>query len=388
MITRARFNEKLIRSLPFSEDDQPNIFGDTEVKALYLFCNKTKKTYRHIECKKGLRINDSVGDPAIDRLVDVRNKVIERQSAQANGSFQVKRQMIVSQAVDLELIPYYQNFVKDTQSALSCINRFTLRFFSDLPITAVTPEMAQEKVYILTGEGKAPETIRQLVLYAKKLYKKLIKRGLILVNPFDDLDLPKVSNIRNVTLTPEQRPDWFKCCIAENSIGADAVLFEYSEGTRVTETISIKVSDISKDFKTLTLPDTKSGKTQTRVISSVGQAILKRRVESTWNEWVFPSEKNVNSHIASPRGAFNRIKKRMTALGHDVTALTQHDLRRTNASACAEVTNGDVHMIAKQIRHSNPSILHRYVHYQSDAVAAVSEATAQALITPINEEEN
>ena len=387
MSKRVKITQKLIDNYPRPTDGKSIVLRDSEVIGFTAHIGIDVTTYRLEKMINGVRVNEKVGD-SDTKVSTARNSASELIHKKKTARGVVSSKTTIAMVLDELIYPKFEITLKDSKSAKSCNELFLRKYFGDRAPDSVTGIEVQKAVINDVNAGLAPETIRKRVGAANKSYKTFIKLGLATHNPVEGVERPKVSNIRNVTLTPEQRPDWFKCSIAENSIGADAVLFEYSEGTRVTETISIKVSDISKDFKTLTLPDTKSGKTQTRVISSVGQAILKRRVESTWNEWVFPSEKNVNSHIASPRGAFNRIKKRMTALGHDVTALTQHDLRRTNASACAEVTNGDVHMIAKQIRHSNPSILHRYVHYQSDAVAAVSEATAQALITPLNEEEN
>ena len=387
MIHRKHMTEKSNRNEPYSENHKVIIIGDTVERSLHLHISKFKKTYRFVTSYKGKRINDSIGECPATKLSDMRNDVKTKRVEMINGSYQIKTLQTVNQALDTYLVPYYKNCVKDSKSALSSINRFARKYFGEMLITDVDHDLAQSKVFELMAEEKAPETIRKLVLYPKKLYKKLIKYGDVVVNPFDDLDLPKVSNIRDVTLNPVQRPDWFKCCIAENSVASDAVLIQYLQALRVNEAISIKVSDISADFKTLKLPETKSRKAQYVATCSFVQELLKRRVSKTWNQFVFPSEKHTDRHITSPRGAFNRIKKRMAALGHDVSTLTQHDQRRTNSSACAEVTGGDVHMVAKHIRHSNPSILHRYVHYQSDAVAAVSEATAQALINPTQNEE-
>ena len=316
------------------------------------------------------------------KVVEARNAarelIVKKQTARGI----VSSKTTISMALDEVIYPKFEITLKDSKSAKSCNDLFLRKYFGDREPESVTHIEVQKAVINEVNASFAPETIRKRVGAASKSYKTFIKLGLATHNPVDGVERPKVSNIRSVTLTPEQRPDWYKCCIAENSIGADAVLVQYLLTLRVSEAVSIKVSDVSSDFKTLALLDTKAGKTQYVAINSIAQELFKRRINNTWNEWVFPSEKYTDRHITSPRGAFNRIKKRMAVLGHDVSTLTQHDQRRTAASACAEVTNGDVHMIAKQLRHSNPSILHRYVHYQSDAVAAVSEATVQALITP------
>ena len=99
--------------------------------------------------------------------------------------------------------------------------------------------------------------------------------------------------------------------------------------------------------------------------------------------YLFPSAVHENKPISAPKGCFLRIKDRMRAIGLNIDSLHMHDLRRTYATACAEATQGDLQMVASQLRHSSLHVLKRYVHYQPKHIALASEATAQALITPI-----
>ena len=381
MSKRVKITQKIIDNHPRPTDGKTIVLRDSEVIGLTVHIGIDLITFRLEKMINGIRINEKISD-GVTKVADARNLASELIVKKRAARYIKLVKANIAQALEEYIFPKLEVGLKDSKSAKSCLNLFLRKFFGGRQPESVTHVEAQNAVVSEIDAGLAPETIRKRVLGAKKSYKTFIKLGLATHNPFEDIERPKVSNIRDVTLSPEQRPDWFKCCIAENSVGAEAVLIQFLQALRVDEAISIKVSDISADFKTLKLPETKSRKTQYVATCSLVQELLKRRVSNTWNQFVFPSEKHTDRHITSPRGAFNRIKKRMTVLGHDISTLTQHDLRRTNSSACAEVTGGDVHMVAKHIRHSNPSILHRYVHYQSDAVAAVSEATAQALINP------
>jgi len=386
MEKRKRITQKLIDTHPRPLGGNTIVIRDSEIIGFTADIGTDVTTFRLQKMINGIRINEKIADD-FTKVVDARNLaselIVKKRAARCIKLVKAN----IALALDEYIFPKLDVGLKDSKSAKSCLNLFLRKYFGERQPESISHVEAQNAVVSEIDAGLAPETIRKRVLGARKSYKTFIKLGLATHNPFEDIERPKVSNIRDVTLNPIQRPDWYKCCIAENSVGGDAVLIQYLQALRVNEAISIKVSDISADFKTLKLPETKSRKTQYVATCSLVQDLLKRRVSSTWSEFAFPSEKYTDRHITSPRGAFNRIKKRMAVLGHDVSTLTQHDQRRTNSSACAEVTGGDVHMIAKHIRHSNPSILHRYVHYQSDAVAAVSEATAQALINPkLNEE--
>ena len=383
---RIKISQKLIDTHPRPVDGKAIVIRDSEVIGFTVHIGVDDITFRLEKMINDTRINQKVAD-GDTKVADARNLTSELIVKKRAAYFIKPVKTTIALALDEYIFPKLEVSLKDSKSAKSSLNLFLRKYFGKRRPDSITHIEAQNAVVSEVDAGLAPETIRKRVLGAKKSYKTFIKLGLAVHNPFDDIERPKVSNIRDVTLSPEQRPDWFKCCTAENSVGGDAVLIQYLQALRVDEAISIKVSDISADFKTLKLPETKSRKTQYVATCSLVQELLKRRVSSTWNQFVFPSEKHTDRHITSPRGAFNRIKKRMAVLGHDVSTLTQHDQRRTNSSACAEVTGGDVHMVAKHIRHSNPSILHRYVHYQSDVVASVSEATAPALINSKQNEE-
>lgn len=290
--------------------------------------------------------------------------------------------MLVTEVCIKIFIPYCTKLGKGS-NAIGIVNNFIINFFGEIKIGELTPLMIQNVIYKLIDQGYAAESIRKRILIGKTLYKQLIKFQLHNFNPFLDLDLPKVSNIRTNVLTHEQRRPFILCCLDEDSVYADLLHLLLLTGLRVSEAINIISTDISGDYATLTLPKTKAGVIQHIALNSLAQEVLHRRSDLTWNQYLFPSSIHEDKPITAPKGCFLRIKKRMKAMGHDIDNLHQHDLRRSFASACAEVTNGDMHMVASQLRHSSTNILKRYVHYQPNSIALASEATAQALITPV-----
>lgn len=314
------------------------------------------------------------------RLTDARTNTLKRVTDIRDDLPQSN--MLVKEAFDQHVIPYLKKFVKSPNS-LGIIKNIILPKFGHFPISKITTMDAQKFVYELDDLGYAAETIRKILLVAKTLYKELIKHRLVIFNPFDNLYRPKVSNICISILTQEQRHPFIECCIQEQSVFGDYILLLLLSGLRSSECARIKLKDITEDYQFLNLPSTKAGVPQQIVVNAFAKEVLKRRATFTWNEYLFPSPIKTNTHISSPRGSLDRIKKRMAERGFDISELTLHALRRTFASTCAEVTGGDLNMVAQQIRHSSIHVLKRYVHRQRNDVIAASEATAKSLMTPI-----
>ena len=381
-IERKKLTEKGIRSVENESNNQPIVLADTEVRSLQVFVYLFVSTYRFKKSINGTRYNIKIGNVSDIKLAVARAIAQNFETEIRSDQYLPPSSMLVKDASKQYLVPRCSHFGKD-KNPLSIINNFIIPFFGEMKIVELTPLMIQAVIHQLMDDGYAAETIRKRILLGKTLFRLLIKHQVTTFNPFNDLDLPKVSNIRTVVLKHVQRLPFIQSCLDENSVYADLLLLLLYTGLRVSEALGIKLEDISDDFVILTLPNTKAGVVQHISLNSLAQEVLHRRCGLTWNQYLFPSTVNQNKPIASPKGCFLRIKARMKVIGHDIDNLHMHDLRRSFASACAEVTNGDMHMVASQLRHSSTNILRRYVHYQANNIAIASEATAQALINPI-----
>ena len=355
------------------------MLGDTEIRCLHVFAGRITKTYYLVIQVNGKRHIIRLGSINELSLTDARNLAIKTESEIRNDNFLHQSNMLIENAcIDL-LVPYYKNFVKD-KNPIGLIYNFIIPQFGHFKISKLTAMDVQKAVYTLIEKRYAPESIRKRILIGKKLFKILIKHRLVLFNPFDDVDLPVVSNIRNVTLKPEQYLDFVECCLAINSVFSDCILFMLFTGLRVSEAINIKVSDVSSDCATLMLNKTKSGVAQSIPLNTAAQEIYQRRIQLTCNEFLFDSPVKTYTHISSPRGCFKQVQVDMHSRGYDIFNMVLHDLRRSFGTQAYRSTGGDLHLIMKLLRHKNLSILQRYVHPHQNDIIAASEAIGQSFL--------
>ncbi|MFK5951329.1 MAG: tyrosine-type recombinase/integrase [Methylococcales bacterium] len=357
--------------------------ADSEVRSLYVFVYILVKTYRFKKSINGKRFNIKIGNVSDIKLAVARAIAQNLETEIRSDQYLPQSSMLVKDACQQYLVPYYTNFVKD-KNPLGIIKNFITPYFGDFPVSKLTAMDVQKSIYTLMEAGYAEESIRKRASVGKKLYKILIKYQVVLFNPFNDLDLPTVSNIRNVVLPSEQYIHFIECCQSINSVFSYCILLLLFTGLRVSEAIGIKRCDISLDFMTLILPKTKAGVAQSIVLNTAAQVVIKRCLELTWNEYLFPSPIKTNNHISSPRGCFKLIQELMHRMGHDIFIMVLHDLRRTFATEAYKATGGNSHLIMILLRHCNLNMQLRYVHPQLDAVIAASEATVQSLIAPKN----
>lgn len=387
MTHRVKINQKLIDNYPNPTDGKIIVLRDKELIGFTAHIGANGISYRLEKSINGIRYNVFIAHSSTAKASEARDKAAQLVVDIKSGTHRPSVQMTMKAAIDSFSVPHYENFTKDSKSAISIVDNYLRPFFEHLNVGEVTYTIVQDSVYALMDQGYAPESIRKRIQSGHLLFELLIRNGFSVTNPFKGINRPKVSNIRDVVLRPEQRLPYITCLREENSVFSDAILFQIATALRVSEAISVRIRDIDCDLSNLTLPETKSNKRQRIPLNSLAREVIERRIPLTHNEFLFPSPKFPDRHIASPRGCFNRIKLRMSQLGHDISELWQHDNRRTMATVSSEVSNGNSHLVAGLIRHSNTHILNRYVHCSNDAVAAVSEATAQALLTPNNEEE-
>jgi len=376
---RTKLSEIKIQNQDYSDGSKVLIIKDTEVRQLQVVVSKYTKRYRLYVCVKGKRVCISIGYAGQMRLVEARRKALEMLLAlySCNDSLGNTGGASVEDLLD----GFYgvSQYGSGTKSPVLTINKHLKPLLEEHGVNSIDFAIAQNHVNGLIAKGLSPETIRKICLYDKKFYQYLIQLRHVDFNPFEGVNRPRVSNIRSEILPQNLRAYFIKCCLEEGGISADLILLLLYTGLRVSEATNIKCVDLSSDLSKLVLPKTKSGKRQYIALNSAAKAIVERRLSETWNDYLFPSPVFDDRHISAPRACFLNIKQRMLAKGHDISNLVMHDLRRTFATVCAEVTGGDFHMVAQQLRHSSTHVVQRYVHYQSADIALASEATAQAL---------
>jgi integrase len=144
-------------------------------------------------------------------------------------------------------------------------------------------------------------------------------------------------------------------------------------GTRKSELLAMRWSDIDLTARTWRIPETKAGNSHLLPLPTPVAAMLETLPSRNASEWVFPGE-GASGHIVEPAKAWQRIRKRA-----GVPDVRIHDLRHTLASWL--VAQGfNLPLIGRALNHTQTSTTARYAHLALDPVRAALEQTA-ALMT-------
>ena len=143
-------------------------------------------------------------------------------------------------------------------------------------------------------------------------------------------------------------------------------------GLRKGELLSARWTDVDLERAEITLPETKSGEAQVRLLPYPAVAIL-RDLPRERSPWVFPSPVNPSEHRRDLKRPWETI--RQAAQLPDVTL---HDLRRTAGSFMAQA-GVPLQMIQQVLGHSHPSVTKLYARLASKNERAALETLAGEL---------
>ena len=200
---------------------------------------------------------------------------------------------------------------------------------------------------------------RQTVLHYMKFLRHVlnvaVRHGKLERNPFDRVELPKVSANRTRYLTPEEEAKVLKALGSTYGPWARLAILT---GMRKSEQFGLRWTDVDLEQGIITLPATKAGGVQYVHLNDEARAILRNLDSWQRSVWVFPSENP--SQPIDGRNFYGRVwMPAVTAAG--IQWATWHDLRHTFASRLA--MNGAAEgTIATLLRHSTTALVKRYAH--------------------------
>ena len=267
---------------------------------------------------------------------------------------------------------------KNIKPELSKLEKHIRPYFGHLEFHQITQplinQFIEEKLQTLSHS-----TVDRLSAIARKIGRSAVDSGAHPVNVFRNWKQFNKDNTRNQTLRNEQLKPFIYCCLQDkNHVQRDVILLCVSAGGRIGELKRIKIQDINIQNNCIKLPKTKSGKSQILLLNSFALEIVIRRMKATTNQWLFPSNVKIDSHIHYPRACYDRIKARMLALGYDIGDIRNHDLRRVFGTIAAE--NGvDILAISKLLHHGSQGVTHRYISFQDKTLITASQVVADVL---------
>lgn len=250
---------------------------------------------------------------------------------------------------------------------------------------------------INTGTGLSSGTIRGIHNMLHEVMAAAEMAHLILHNPTEGFDPPKVTTKSKQILTEEQLNS-FMDAIQNDEIWHDLFYTEITTGLRRGELCGLKWEDfdeekgILKIRRTLLVEkdgqlaegETKTGKGR-REITLPGSTVelLKARKQSALTEWIFPDplkpEKPTN-----PRSAYSHLKVLLRQTG--LPDIRFHDLRHTFATH-ALASGVDVKTLSGILGHSRAAFtLDTYTHTTGDMQKRAAEIIGDFLTDIFGEE--
>jgi integrase len=243
-------------------------------------------------------------------------------------------------------------------------------------LTAITVQNVNSWITMRLAEVK-PATVKRELSTLTTILNDAIKSGLLEANPCANADKIKGVVGRQRFLSPEEMvillieagkvADWLP----------DFILWGIHSGMRKSEMLGIQWGDIAEfeNGRTIvTLEKTKSDQPRQIICTDTMVGILahQKKRKSKGNQAVFPVSK------MTLRRRWEKARK-----AADVSDVTMHDLRRTNATYAA-AAGVDLKTLADRLGHSNLTMLEkRYAALVGTAQVAAAEKIEEAMATVI-----
>ena len=253
------------------------------------------------------------------------------------------------------------SYERDLRYFSNYLNTIGVNKFENVNKTSV-----MSYIYELQKANKSSSTISRNIASLRSFFNYHNDRGVLTVNPLRDFESPKVSKKDPEILTLNEveslllQPD----CTTQKGIRDKAMLeLLYATGIRVTELISLKISDINLKLEYLRCGD---GLQKGRVIPLGSKAVeaLSIYIAEARNSFLFDESEDLlflncrGSHMT--RQGFWKIIKGYAAKAGIADNITPHTLRHSFAVHLLE-NGADVQAVQEMLGHSDISTTLVYV---------------------------
>lgn len=227
----------------------------------------------------------------------------------------------------------------------------------------------------LERSGKAPQTVKHVLMLLKRLLRFAVRRGYLEALPGTlHIAMPLVDNRVTENLTAEQVHTLLRV-LDEESDQRIAALMKLAlfTGMRRKALLHLQWSDLDfeRGFITLRGEAAKKGKTETIPMNEQARAIL-RDVPRTASPYVFPG-RTANSPRANISSLLKRVREKA---GLPPSFRPLHGLRHSFASWLASSGQVSMYELQKLLTHNTPQMTQRYAHLHDDALRRASGVAA------------
>ena len=225
-----------------------------------------------------------------------------------------------------------------------------------LTLTDCTPAWLDEQRRQLERQGLAPQTVLHYLKFLRHLLNRAVRDELIPGNPFTKVCLPKVAPAAVRFLSPSEERRLLRALAPRDRL---VIRLALVTGLRSGEQFSLRWEQIDWRSRTITLPRTKSGQPQYRLLSREAIELLTDlRSRAKGSPWVLPSRQKT-THLLAKNFYHRRFLPAIEKA--KLTHLTWHHLRHTFASRLAMSGQSD-QTIAALLGHASTALVKRYAH--------------------------
>lgn len=265
----------------------------------------------------------------------------------------------------------YSELYKQRSKGEKGIINIIEEYFKNDVIKQIRSSQIEQFLLQLQQRGLKPATVNYYRSILSKMFNLGINNNKCKENPVSKVKKQRVENIRERILTPEEEirlnktlnkfrygisREGKKVLIAPYKRLKPLVAIASNTGLRRGELINLEWKDVSSDFTTLTVLNSKSGKSRIIPINKKLQLVLKAMYKIKGNNVYVLTNPETNYK-------YTDFKKSLASLFKEanIKDFTLHCFRHTFATRLLE-RGADIRTVQELLGHSNIKLTERYTH--------------------------
>jgi integrase len=249
----------------------------------------------------------------------------------------------------------------------------------DLPVTAITKDMCEERHSSISGKAIANSTfrtLRALLTYAEAKYCDESGDPVLKNNPVKRLSEVKAwhrDRRRRTVLEVRHLRSWFRAVLSlENAVTRDVLLLLLFTGMRRNEAIQLRWEDVDLLGGVIRLRDTKNGEDFDIPMSDYVWRLMQARHLTSASEYVFPG--NSHGHTVAAYTSCSIVRRRSGI------NFCLHDLRRTFTTLGDELDLKN-EVIKSLINHKSGDVTEGYIVRSIERRRRATQKITNALLS-------
>ena len=334
-----------------------------------------------------LRKNHSIGDGPIT-LRDKRKAAKEREDAEkARLTRETEANKTFAEIFENAYFPLALADKKklSTNRERSLFSNWIAPEIGGLPLAQVQPWHLEKIKKNMADAGLSPRTAEYALATIRQVFNYAKRNGLFKGdNPVSSVKIPRADNKRLRFLTLTEARELLKALRARNKTLYSMVLLSLHSGLRAGEILALRWADVDFERKTLTLKDTKSGRTRMAFLTADGLSMLKERDRKSPEDFVFPGRGG--KMLAEISRIFNKVMDNL-GFNEGITDRRQkvvfHTLRHTYASWLVE-QGVDLYTVKELMGHCTIGVTERYAHIANGTLLNAVRTLESTILIPHN----